>query len=394
MILEANIGVGIRGKEGTQAIRSADYSISQFRFLLRLLLIHGRLGYIRVSKMIFTYFYKNIVLVFAEIPFQFFTGYSGQLFFLDWLPTLYNAVFTSWQCLFAFMYERDINEAYTFKFPLVYKIGQEGRLFTKTHFWSQILLALYQGLLCFFVPMYGAGGPYPSPDVGRTYDHWYYSTVSYALILHLVTYKLFVDSSHWTLFSILSGLMGIALFYLVAFVGAIPSVSDFFHPELASLMIMIASDPRYYYLQILVPILCMIPNFSVNFVIQIFYPEIEHTIMHMQAVLGDNEVKVKRERSQVVQSPAKKRTAKKGSLEPSKERLRSVLKRGSDPSPRATLSPHESDAEDLERKNGSISPFIVSPQDSSNKGLYFSRRWGFVSNARINPDDETDAGSP
>jgi len=34
------------------------------------------------------------------------------------------------------MYERDINEAYTFKFPLVYKIGQEGRLFTKTHFWS------------------------------------------------------------------------------------------------------------------------------------------------------------------------------------------------------------------------------------------------------------------
>lgn len=123
MILEANIGVGIRGKEGTQAIRSADYSISQFRFLLRLLLIHGRLGYIRVSKMIFSYFYKNIVLVFTEIPFEFFSGYSGQLFFLDWLPTLYNAVFTSWQVLFAFMYERDINEEYTFKFPLVYKIG-------------------------------------------------------------------------------------------------------------------------------------------------------------------------------------------------------------------------------------------------------------------------------
>ena len=67
MILEANIGVGMRGKEGTQAVRSADYSISQFRFLLRLLLIHGRNGYIRVSKLICSYFYKNIVLVFAEI---------------------------------------------------------------------------------------------------------------------------------------------------------------------------------------------------------------------------------------------------------------------------------------------------------------------------------------
>lgn len=28
MILEAHIGVGIRGKEGTQAVRSADYAIS------------------------------------------------------------------------------------------------------------------------------------------------------------------------------------------------------------------------------------------------------------------------------------------------------------------------------------------------------------------------------
>ena len=30
MIMEAHIGVGIKGKEGTQAVRSADFSISQF----------------------------------------------------------------------------------------------------------------------------------------------------------------------------------------------------------------------------------------------------------------------------------------------------------------------------------------------------------------------------
>ena len=49
MIMEANIGVGINGKEGTQAVRSADYAIGQFRFLQRLLFIHGRLGYRRIS---------------------------------------------------------------------------------------------------------------------------------------------------------------------------------------------------------------------------------------------------------------------------------------------------------------------------------------------------------
>jgi magnesium-transporting ATPase (P-type) len=58
--------------------------------------------------MICSYFYKNIVLVFTEIFFVIYTGFSGQLFFLEWLPMMYNAVFTSWQCLFAFMFERDV----------------------------------------------------------------------------------------------------------------------------------------------------------------------------------------------------------------------------------------------------------------------------------------------
>ena len=42
MIMEAHIGVGVRGKEGTQAVRSADYAVSQFFYLHRLLLVHGR----------------------------------------------------------------------------------------------------------------------------------------------------------------------------------------------------------------------------------------------------------------------------------------------------------------------------------------------------------------
>jgi P-type E1-E2 ATPase len=52
MIMEANVGIGIRGEEGTQAVRSADYAISQFQFLQRLMLIHGRLGYRRVAWVI------------------------------------------------------------------------------------------------------------------------------------------------------------------------------------------------------------------------------------------------------------------------------------------------------------------------------------------------------
>ncbi len=77
MIMEAHIGVGIRGKEGTQAARSADYSIGKFKFLKTLTFYHGRLGYKRVAQFICYYFYKNVILVFCEIYFAFANGYSG-----------------------------------------------------------------------------------------------------------------------------------------------------------------------------------------------------------------------------------------------------------------------------------------------------------------------------
>ena len=40
MIQEAEVGVGISGKEGLQAVMAADYAIPQFRFVARLLLVH------------------------------------------------------------------------------------------------------------------------------------------------------------------------------------------------------------------------------------------------------------------------------------------------------------------------------------------------------------------
>ena len=113
MIMEAHIGVGIRGKEGSQAVRSADYAVSQFFYLQRLLLTHGRWGYRRVSYIINYYFYKNILLVFTELFFAIANGYSGQIFFAEWLTTMFNAVWTSWQCLFAYALEQVSGEGVT-----------------------------------------------------------------------------------------------------------------------------------------------------------------------------------------------------------------------------------------------------------------------------------------
>jgi len=57
MIQAADVGVGISGEEGLQAVNASDYSIAQFRFLKRLLLVHGHWSYARNGNM---WVYLNI----------------------------------------------------------------------------------------------------------------------------------------------------------------------------------------------------------------------------------------------------------------------------------------------------------------------------------------------
>lgn len=58
MIQEADVGVGIAGEEGRQAVMSSDYAIGQFRYLQRLVLVHGRWSYRRLAEMTGNFFYK------------------------------------------------------------------------------------------------------------------------------------------------------------------------------------------------------------------------------------------------------------------------------------------------------------------------------------------------
>lgn len=59
MIQRAHIGVGIQGQEGMQAVMASDFAIAQFRYLNRLLLVHGRWSYFRTAEMVLLMFYKN-----------------------------------------------------------------------------------------------------------------------------------------------------------------------------------------------------------------------------------------------------------------------------------------------------------------------------------------------
>ena len=61
MIQKAHVGVGISGREGMQAVMASDFAMARFKFLVRLLLVHGHWSYSRLANMMLYFFYKNVV---------------------------------------------------------------------------------------------------------------------------------------------------------------------------------------------------------------------------------------------------------------------------------------------------------------------------------------------
>ncbi|CAJ0958408.1 unnamed protein product [Ranitomeya imitator] len=95
MIKTAHIGVGISGQEGMQAVMSSDYSFAQFRYLQRLLLVHGRWSYIRMCKFLSYFFYKNFAYTLVHFWYSFFNGFSGQTVYDTVFIALYNLLYSS-----------------------------------------------------------------------------------------------------------------------------------------------------------------------------------------------------------------------------------------------------------------------------------------------------------
>lgn len=100
--------MGLYGEEGLQAVQSADFSLANFRFLWKLILIEGRSNHIRVSKFILLFLFKNVAFTAAQFVFGFFCNWSGQTIYDDFYITLYNVLFTAFTISYLGGMDQDI----------------------------------------------------------------------------------------------------------------------------------------------------------------------------------------------------------------------------------------------------------------------------------------------
>ncbi|KAG6963502.1 hypothetical protein JG688_00008114 [Phytophthora aleatoria] len=144
--------------------------LALFRFLSRLLLVHGRWNYVRMGKLILYIFYKNVILNLTQFWYMIYTGYSGQKFFLEWGLQGYNLLFTA--------------------LPIVL----ENTRFNTKVVWAWITSCVWESLIICFGVVYGmrylvTGGDTPTM--------WVYGCTSFTIVLIVVTLKLCLHQQMW-----------------------------------------------------------------------------------------------------------------------------------------------------------------------------------------------------
>ncbi|CAN6221390.1 unnamed protein product [Urochloa humidicola] len=150
MLQEADIGVGISGAEGMQAVMASDVAVAQFRFLERLLLVHGHWCYRRISVMICYFFYKNVTFGVTIFLYEAFASFSGKPAYNDWFLSLYNVFFTSLPVIALGVFDQDVSARLCIQYPQLYQEGVQNVLFSWRRILGWMLNGVMNAVLIFF----------------------------------------------------------------------------------------------------------------------------------------------------------------------------------------------------------------------------------------------------
>ncbi|GFY97169.1 ATPase E1-E2 type family protein [Actinidia rufa] len=294
--LEADIGVGISGVEGMQtykvlsflqAVMASDFAIAQFRFLERLLVVHGHWCYKRIAQMICYFFYKNIAFGLTLFYFEAFTGFSGQSVYDDWYMLLFNVVLTSLPVISLGVFEQDVSSEICLQFPALYQQGPKNLFFDWYRIFGWMGNGLYSSLIIFFLNViifynqsFRSGG--------QTADMSAVGTTMFTCIIWAVNCQIALTMSHFTWIQHLLVWGSVATWYL--FLLLYGMLSPVYSGNAFQLLVeALAPAPIYWITTLLVTIACNLPYLAHLSFQRSFHPMDHHIIQEIKYYKKDVE---------------------------------------------------------------------------------------------------------
>jgi phospholipid-translocating ATPase len=269
MIQEADVGVGIAGEEGRQAVMSADYAIGQFRFLQRLVLVHGRWSYRRLAETIANFFYKNIVWTFTIFWYQIYCNFDQTYLYDYTYILLFNLAFTSVPVIFMGVLDQDVSDKVSLAVPQLYRRGIERKEWTQRKFWLHMLDGLYQSLIlfymayCAFLPGNFVTGNGLNIDDRERFGVY----IAVAAIFVINTYIL-LNTYRWDWLMVLLVVISILLVWFWTGVYSAFSSSDFFYKAASEVF----GQATFWAVTCLSIIASLMPRFVVKATQKIYFP--------------------------------------------------------------------------------------------------------------------------
>ncbi|KAK7867763.1 hypothetical protein R5R35_002262 [Gryllus longicercus] len=253
MIQTADVGIGISGQEGMQAVMASDFALSRFKYLERLLLVHGHWCYDRLARMVLYFFYKNATFVFLIFWYQLYCGFTGAVMIDQMYLMLYNLLFTSLPPIAIGVYDQDVPEEILLARPHLYRQGRLGLVYQPHSFWITMADSLYQSIVIFFI----SEAAYHDTDVGI----WEFGTTITTSCMFVMLMQVAIETRSWTVLHVLSILASISAFYVFSLVYNTVCLQCFGLPSNYWVIQQTIGSVIYWAVVILSTVLALLPRF-------------------------------------------------------------------------------------------------------------------------------------
>lgn len=289
MIQAAHCGVGISGQEGLQAANSADFSIAQFRFLVEMLLIHGRNNYRRMSTMVMYIFYKNMVLTLATFFYAIYSAWSAQKFYLEMVSTFFNVIWTLVPIIITTIFDKDVEDDTARELPQIYHVGVRGLYYNPwvmiRWFWDAIIESLI--ILLFLVYSLEV----VDPPEGSDPSVFYLGGFAFTMVLLIVACKLLLFQWQVTMYQTISLIFFTIIWLPLAYMSSakfwidttVLSFSTYpYFWGWTGLWPNVMDNPSFWLLCLLIPATALLPQLWYIVWQRTFYPEFRDLAMEAE----------------------------------------------------------------------------------------------------------------
>lgn len=283
MIQEAHIGIGIFGKEGTQAARASDYAIGQFSFLKRLLTVHGRYSYVRNLACIHQSFYKNMAFGFVQFWYAIFSGFSGQTPYDDFLLTAYNIVITSAPPFFTALFFKDVLEVTINQYPQLYNDLKTRSYFDFKTVGLWFLSALYHSWIVFMITWL-VFRIEPQLTNGQVGDVYLFGQLAATMVVLVVLLKIALSIHYWT--GVLIGFQ-IGSFAVYIILEVLISSFPAYWPKGYFEAYTIVQVPSFWFALLLGVVFCLLPDWSFKCIRMNYFPENWHILRERERLKAE-----------------------------------------------------------------------------------------------------------